>query len=385
MLFRSRKQGIFFVLIILPATISLTGCAQKNTVQSNTTAEPTVYKDSAVINFFRRSTGWIASDGGFTIPLSDGSCLWLHGDSHIDDYDAASATVPCLFQVRNAGLLQPANDWNWRHTQTLIGNGPGIKSYLKNNPDDNYFTWPSSGIQLKDTIYIYCTGLKNDIGHGLGFEVTGTDFWAKIKYPEMQVAGYYTLQDFKGIGFGIGFIKDAENKFTYVYGQKMESVENKLYVARFSSANPTEAWQFWNGATWIPDVSQAQPIVKQAFVEGTFQVAKVKDKIVLVSTPISVGCDQGKEIFTSVSDSVTGPFREKKTIYTINDTLQGHYPFFYAAIIHPEFINEKDEILITYAINGYGTCVETCVNNRFNPDYYRLKAIRVPLKMIMPY
>lgn len=89
-----------------------------------------VYKDSTAIKFFRRSSGWIASDGGITIPLSNGNCLWLMGDSFVDDYDSVTATVPCLFNVRNAALLQPANDWNWRNTQTFIGNGPGIKKFF---------------------------------------------------------------------------------------------------------------------------------------------------------------------------------------------------------------------------------------------------------------
>ena len=121
-----------------------------------------VYKDSVVTNFFKRSNGWISSDGGLTVQLANGSNLWLMGDSHIDDYDSASGTIPCLFQVRNAALLQLKDDWNWRNTKTLTGNSTGIKSYLKNNADDKYFMWPGAGIQLKDTVYVYCGSLKNE-------------------------------------------------------------------------------------------------------------------------------------------------------------------------------------------------------------------------------
>jgi len=34
------------------------------------------------------------------------------------------------------------------------------------------------------------------------------------------------------------------------------------------------------------------------------------------------------------------------------------------------------------SINGYEPCLRNCVNGRMNPDYYRLKAIRVPLELI---
>jgi len=95
-----------------------------------------VTKDSAVTKFFQRTTGWIASDGGLSVNLSDGRTLWLMGDSHIDDYDTATGTIPCLFQVRNAALLQPAGDWNSATTKTLIGTGPGIKSLFKRTTDN---------------------------------------------------------------------------------------------------------------------------------------------------------------------------------------------------------------------------------------------------------
>ncbi|MEP6513170.1 MAG: hypothetical protein ABJA79_04845, partial [Parafilimonas sp.] len=202
-----------------------------------------VYKDSTAIKFFQRTYGWIASDGGYTIPLSDGSSLWLFGDSHIDDYDSASGTIPCLFQVRNAAMLQPHKDWNWQHTKTLIGNGTGIKSYFKNNPDHKYFSWPGTGIQLKDTIYVYCNNLQNTgTGGAWGFGSAGNDFWGKIKFPEMKVVGYRELQNFNGINFGSGFVQDDENEFVYAFGQKSESdsifFSSNLFFARFSSVNP---------------------------------------------------------------------------------------------------------------------------------------------------
>lgn len=338
-------------------------------------------KDTTVTNFFRRTNGWVASDGGYSIPLSNGGSLWLMGDSHIDDFDPATGTVPCLFQVRNAALDQPPGDWDWRHTATLTGNGPGIRSFLKNNPDDRYFTWPSGGIQIKDTIYIYCNSMKNADSklEGFGFAHTGNDFMAKVTFPDMKVRGYTTLQDFDGIGFGVGFIE--EGRWVYVYGQKLTGIRNDLFVARFESKRPCAGWQFWDGQKWTANVKDIKPIANQSGVDGTFQVCKVDKKILMVSSALSVGCDQGKDIFLKTSNDLTGPFSSEKKIYTIDDTVQGHYPFFYLATAHPEDIR-NGELLFTYSINGYGACVATCVNGRMNPDYYRLKAFRLPLSAI---
>jgi hypothetical protein len=37
---------------------------------------------------------------------------------------------------------------------------------------------------------------------------------------------------------------------------------------------------------------------------------------------------------------------------------------------------------ITYYINTYDGCVETCFNGRMYPDVYRPKAIRVPYELL---
>ena len=104
----------------------------------------------------------------------------------------------------------------------------------------------------------------------------------------------------------------------------------------------------------------------------------------MISTEFSIGCDQGKNIYVSTSDNSFGPFENKHSVWKVDDVLDGHYPFFYLANAHPEFYNGKNELLITYCINGYGTCVNTCISGRMNPDVYRPKAIRVAYHLLDP-
>lgn len=367
---------LFNIIII----ILICSCMPKKINEDN--AE--VYKDSVATNFFRRTAGWIASDGAASVPLADGRTLWLMGDSHIDDYDQESGTIPCLFQVRNAALLQPADDWKWQNTQTLIGEGPGIKSLFKNNPNDNYWFWPGNGVQIKDTVYIYCSELKREGEGTFGFAATGNDQWAKMKFPEMKVVSYGALPEFNGINFGAGFVKDKNSQYVYAYGQKLIPMagESEVYVARFPQDDPGPPWEFWTGNGWSNNVIDAAVIGKGAVSPN---VSKVDDKYVLLSTELSVACDQGKEIYVSVSKYPTGPFSEKKLLYTIDDTLQGHYPFFYSVAAHPQFLNKNGktkDLLVTYCINGYFPCLESCPNGRANPDYYRPRGIRVSLNWI---
>ncbi|MEO6151162.1 MAG: DUF5005 domain-containing protein [Mucilaginibacter sp.] len=344
--------------------------------QSKTTG---VYKDSVVTNFFKRGNGITAADGGFSTYLPDGRSLWTFGDSFIDNLDPKTGMVPCLFQVNNAALVQPANDWNWEHTPTLVGEDtpamPG-RSLFK-SPNKGEFYWPVSATLIKDTIYIFCSGIKLTT---TGFDYSGRNALTKMKYPEMKVVGYKALQEFYGVHYGVGFVQDKKAGYTYVYGIKTVPKNNDLHLARFKTNNPNEPWQCWTGSAWTADMSRSVSIKKN--VGATPNLIKVRNRIVLVSTEYSFGCDMGKEIYSSTSAKVTGPFSDLKTIYTIDDTLNGHYPFFYVPVAHPQFINNKDEILVTYCINGYGTCAEGCKDGKMDPNRYRLRGIRVPLKLV---
>lgn len=339
------------------------------------------YKDTAVTSFFRRTTGHIASDGGFTIKLDNGNVLWLMGDSHINDYRASDGTMNWLFQVRNAGLLQPPNDWTWQHTQTLIGNSASVPSYIKYTEDPNFWTWPSAGYQHGDTIYVYCPNLHKTGDGDFGFGSGGFDQLAKIRYPDMTVVGYQQLQDFNGINFGITFLNRGDG-YMYVYGNNSTFITSNLYLARFPVNNVAAPWTFWDGTGFNTDVKKAK-IIGTGMSNGV-SINYVNGKYLIVSTEFSVSCNEGHRIYLSTSDSPTGPFTANKAIYDIPDTTQGNYPFFYAAIIHPEFTNSKGEVLITYAINGYPSCLPAYdANYRANPDWYRLRGVRIPWSVIM--
>ena len=338
-----------------------------------------IYKDSLVTGFFDRDSGWIASDGAFSIPLSDGRNLWAMNDSYINNFDTVAGTTGCLFQVRNSALVQPMNNWNWTATTTRIGSGPGIPSLFKNNTNDNYLLWPMGGYQHGDTVYVYNANIMNSSG-GLGFTSGGNDFLGKMLMPGLQVVGFDSLGYFGGVTFGLGFDTDEPGNYIYTWGVKGAFITSNIVVARFPKSNPRAHWQFWNGAAWDTTVANMANITTGAS-NGAY-VAKVRNKYVLVSTEFTVSCDAGTRIYVATSDSITGPFTDRKILYTIPDNVLGHSPFFYAPIIHPEYINANNEILITYDINGYSNCEPACINNGYNPDYYRPRGLRIPLALI---
>jgi hypothetical protein len=346
---------------------------------SVTAAEPKIYKDHAFTEFFRRTNGIVACDGAFSVPLSDRRVLWLFGDSYVDCY--RHGTVPCLFQVRNAGMVHQCDDL--RNVRPLIGPHTGFKSLFKNATNEETWFWPVTGYQHADAVYIYLTQLKKAGSGPLGFATTGQDFLAKMKFPELDDIAYLPLpfarREGHDIDFGGGFVKES-GLYTYAFGHKRRGISLTIYLARFASTNPQTNWSFWTGTAWSDNPGDASPIAKQDATSVT--VCKVKDKFVMTSSEFSVACDQGKRIYMSVSDNAAGPYSPRKEIYTIDDTWQSHYPFFYLPVVHPELINSKGDLLLTYCINGYEPCARSCIDGRLDPDHYRPRAIRVPLNLI---
>ncbi len=333
------------------------------------------YKDTAFTEFFRRTNGWVSGDGAISVPLSDGPVLWLFGDSHIDDYDAKTGTTPCLFQSRNAALLQKTKT-NLRDADTMRTYGPIFWSWFKNTTNKDLWFWPMCGYQHGDAIYVCLSSLKKT-GEGMwGFGSAGPDYWGKVEFPSMKIVDYIPLPPFDGVQMGQGFVEDGE--WVYAFGARGRGIASDVIVARFKADEPTK-WHFWDGTNWNGVPTNAISI---AAANAGVHVCKVRDKYVLTSGSFSVACDQGKDIFMAIADKPTGPFSKMQKVWSVDDTYRGHYPFFYIAQAHPEFINARGEILVTYSINGYEPAIKACVKGRAIPDHYRPKAIRVPLKMI---
>lgn len=369
-------QGTWFWSCRAAAFALLVSCATSSFPADLSALQ--AHKDRALTEFFRRTSGWVAGDGATSVPLSDGRVLWLFGDSHINDYEAATGTMACLFQVRNAAMVQSRDDREG--PRTLLDEKARDKSLFKHPVDRSLWFWPSAGFQNGDTIWIYLTALqKTGAGGPWGFKAVG-NYWAKLAFPSLKVTGYVALPPTEGIGFGCGSVTDNSNGCTYAFGNRRDGTASDVYVARFSARKPEGDWNFWDGSNWTSNARQAVAITRGA--STSVSVCRIENRFVLISSEFSVACDQGKEIYLSTSGSTTGPFGPWRKVYTIDDTWRGHFPNFYLPVAHPELSSAVAGLVVTYCINGYEPCANFCANGRANPDHYRPRAIRVPFELI---
>lgn len=363
------RTGVFPVSVFLTLVISAVACI-KHTGNS--------YKDKNFTSVFRRNTGWIAGDGAFSIPLPDNRSLWVFGDSYIDCFDSLTGTVPCLFQARNAAAII-GNSPPFKFS-TLYNNS-GTGSFFEFGGDRNYWFWPESGFCYNDTVFVFLARIKSTGQQGMwGFERVDSAYVAKIHLSDPETVYYSTLPSMANIDFGCSVVIHSDG-YNYVYGIRSNGFGNDLYIARFKPDSLFFPWQFFDGNGWTSDIDRIRKIYDE--FTASFSVTKINNKFILITTEFSVDCDQGRNVFAMVSDKPYGPFVDKKVLWQVDDTINGHWPMFYAASAHPEYDNGRNELLVTYCINGYGKCIESCINGRMNPDFYRPKAIRIPFKLLM--
>lgn len=344
------------------------------------------YKDEVFTEYFRRTSGWTASDGSISVPLTNGKTMWLMGDSFIDNYNEVDNTIPCLFQVRNAILIQDLANPS-EITTVLDNNQTGVnRTPVKLGINDPTYFWPAHGYAKGDTAITFWQQYAGaDMEHV-------QNYVAKIYTPGIQDASAIkeltSLSLPAEIEFGTSVVVDSATQYVYLYGFKKDWIIFRPYVARFSfDQDVLDPWEFFDGTDWVADVNAVEQIMASTndYVSPSFSVLKLQEKYYLISQDIGfLTCGLGRDIYSWESEYPHGPFNNKKLLYTIEDQYDGEYMITYNATAHPEFI-KNNELLISYNVNGI--CKSFCddpFSGRYDADLYRPKFVRVPLDYIDP-
>ncbi len=322
----------------------------------------------------RDSGGWTAGDGSISVPLPDGRRLWLFGDSYLVDVRKSDTTLPCLFQVRNAVMVQNGNEF-----RTLIDSSQtGVqRTFFRDYPwSDTTLYWPNDGFVKADTIYIFLGKIKNDASiASLG------NYLAKLHYPDLKLLSITALPDFAKINFGVSIIYDSASGYYFSYGVRANWIVFEPYVARFKLDHLLSGWEYFNGTSWSDDPLQAAKI-SNAAMGAAFGVVKHANLYYIFSQENGfLTSGGGRHLYAYRSTSPTGPFAGEQLLYTIEDKWKGEYLVTYNAMPHPDIYH--DSISIGYNVNGNdSTCRVNIWTERLNADCYRPKFIAVPYWML---
>ena len=286
-----------------------------------------------------RGPGWAAADGTISVPLQDGSHLWLFGDTilNLKAYDG-SLRLNADF-VRNSAVLHQGAE-----ARTLVkGNTFEAEDFLKPTQPGQWY-WPGHGVAERDEVVLFMHRITTAPGpSGWNFKAVGTDM-VRLDAHDLSVKSRREMPGGADTKWGVSVVSDDE--YTYVYGMEKQAgpFDRWATVARAPKDHVGDSrLEYWNGERWTHDPQGAARI--GAGVSDAFTVRQTPDgRWALITQEIIFG----KGIRVAVSDSPAGPFTNFHRIDPGPTVNNGEIS--YNAQVHPSF-DRDGKMLVSWNIN----------------------------------
>jgi hypothetical protein len=332
---------------------------------------------------FAGDNGWTGADGAYSVELSDGSILWLFGDTWIGKIQDGRHVDSVL--VNNSIALQIGIDPAAARVEFFWGDTQEGKPAAFFRPADGKgWLWPYQGYLASNGLYLFLVQMQPDSDPaGFGFKIEAT-WLAHIGNPRDPPAAWHITQkripfgSYSGSGdtlFGSATIK--EGAFVYVYGVHdvvQKGFRNKhMLVARVAEdqLGDFDQWRFYTGGQWKADFSQAGPVCGHLANEYSVSYLSGRKSYVAVYTPDGFG----RNIAARTAPTPYGPWSQPLELYRCPEASRAADIFCYAAKAHPGLSHRPNELIVTYVANS--TDFERVVNDA---RLYRPRFLRVVFK-----
>lgn len=294
-----------------------------------------IYWDSV---FTRYGNGWTGGDIAYSYKLNDGRSVWLFGDSFLDT----------VFPNRK----RPVNGFIHSVFTTTTGMGNNFTTIVGGSiqnpvtlfpaPDTiQYWANCSYSNTVGTKLYIQLVTIKPTGEGGLfGFKTIG-NATGVMSLPDFKLEKIVTTNKSGKIDWSSStFIED---NYVYLYGVESTKWNKFVHVCRTNRNTPFKNYEYYDGASWVPDSAQSSRIHNG--VSEQFSFFKHKGKYYLLSQ----GNLLDDDIFIWDAASPTGPFTRKRHVYKTPQ--YGGNIITYNATVHYEF-TEGDKLLVGYCTNS---------------------------------
>ena len=310
------------------------------------------------------------SDGAISVPVSEGKSLWIWGDAFmgevVDNQRGDSVSTPLIY-----GNLFVELDG--KRARTICGGTP-------RHPQP---VIPSDSVDGKQAVYWPHHGfVRNGILHTymvrIVFDPVLWFYTHSVSYIRMRLPDYELIdqQDdaaypVNKVWYGFGWFELGGWYYTYGGTESRE-----LHAARARLVDDKLCgWEYFDGAGWSSDPLKTRRLEGVDIKISTqFSVFPHDGKYILLTQD---GDALSNDIYSFVADSPTGPWRNKKLLYTAPELAANDRLYTYNAMAHPQY--DRDGMLL----------ISYCVNSKRSRDIwedasiYRPRFLRVPYDLIL--
>lgn len=319
--------------------LSLTNCNNKCEC-----AEEDVMLDTTMIKLLcpPGKDIFTGSDGAVSIVISEDKSLWIWGDAFmgevIDNQRGTPETTPLI--MGNIFVEQEGEN-----VKTICGGTPqNPQAVLQSDSVDGKLTvyWPHHGFVKNNILHTYMIQVVfdpkvlfyvNDLTY---FRLNLSDY---TLIDKQNVASYPVSKIWYGWGF---FELDG---YYYTYGGNNS---RELHVARGQLINDKlQNWEYFDGIDWNPDPSKTQKLEGiDIRISTQFSIFPHKDKYILITQKPTA-----RDIYSYIADSPTGPWYNKKLLYTTPEPAMDDNIYAYNAMAHPQY-DKNNRLLVSYCVNA---------------------------------
>jgi hypothetical protein len=367
---------LFVSLLVLSALISIPAAAQCTLPGAPTTGVIDSTFDGYVT---QNGPGWTGADGTFSLPLPDGTNLWMWSDSYIGTVNPSTRLRKSyLITAHNSLTILNQATGSW----TTVSYPPSTTSYFAPMSKSDwywvgsgYVTEPSAGNYEINILLLEWTGAFKLVGHAV----------ATLSWPSLSIISITPIAGLNTtLEWGTKIVQSTD--YYYIYGLKDPGTDTKTpYVARTTSlSNMTNAakWEFWNATKkkWLAGESNATAMSGVEAVTPEYSVDAMSYNggtfyLMVGMNPLSPAYPLWDTVTTWYSCSPQGPWSDETTVYTTpeagaNGCKVGTLVT-YNAKAHSEF-TDADGILISYNVNANTSSDLVCAND-YMPRFVRVQ------------
>jgi hypothetical protein len=334
---------------------------------------------------FPLKEGWQGGDAAYSIPLADGRQVWIFGDTLYGNERVVNGQEPRM--VHNSIGISSCRGGKWQIDYLIKRDSAGAPRDFFETANKATWYWPLAGFRHGNELFVTllclrATPASDSPEAALGFETCGADM-ARITglnrdSQNWHVAVLPLVPD--GVHAYPSAAAVVEGKYAYIFtlyekGSR-PAILTRIPLSGLRSPAKNLSYLAKDGS-WQPGLKpeNALPVMERGSSELSVSYHAGRKKwLAVLNEP---GWFSDKIILRS-SKTLTGPWSEGKTIYTIPD-VQKNAPAFdpdtfcYAAKEHPEF-RQADSILFTYVCNSMKPAKLAT-----NPSIYFPKVVRVRL------